>query len=159
MSNDSVSFAVTQSLNVSTEAIWKVLGDFGTEHRWTKSVRNCVRDTPYVSVGTKRTCTLPKPLMGRTEARETLTEFVLGKTLAYELEGSAGPFLTASSRWSTIEGRDQTTLLTVEGRFTTQSSFFRILLWPMVRPMLKRLTSKVMRELENYCRQERERPR
>lgn len=63
-------FAASRSVRAPVEAIWQVLGDFGTEHRWSKQVNHCARDTEAVRVGTVRTCTRPKALMGRTEVRE-----------------------------------------------------------------------------------------
>ena len=37
-----LTFAVERTLSASREAAWTVLGDFGAEHRWTKSV-NLIR--------------------------------------------------------------------------------------------------------------------
>lgn len=85
-------FEVTRRIGVPGGVLWNVLGDFGREHRWTKNLVHCERDTETVRVGTIRTCTLPKPLMGRTSVREQLTEFKSGRSLAYRLEGPAGPF-------------------------------------------------------------------
>jgi hypothetical protein len=100
-----------------------------------------------VHVGTARTCTLPKPLLGRARAREVLTEFEPGVALAYALDGPAGPFLTASSRWSTRPASDGTTLVTVEGTFTPRNWVARFLLWPLAKPMIKNLARSVVREL------------
>jgi hypothetical protein len=142
-----LSFAVRSKVGASSDAVWEVLGDFGTEHRWTKSVAQCVRDTDAVGVGTIRTCTLPKPLMGRTSVRERLTEYEPGAALAYGLVGSAGPFSSASSRWSTTACTDGGTIVTVEGFFTARSSAAQVLVWPLARPMLRRLTRRVIGEL------------
>jgi hypothetical protein len=87
-----VAFNVTRVLRASNVSVWKVLGDFGTEHRWTKSLAHCKRDTAGVSVGAVRTCTLPKPLTGRTQVREQLVEYTPLAALTYELDGAAGPF-------------------------------------------------------------------
>src|ERR687891_432151 len=91
-----LSFTVERRVGASRDAVWEVLGDFGTEHRWTKSLEHCERDTDLVRVGTIRTCTLPKPLMGRTSVREQVTEYEPGQALAYLLEGSAGPVSSAA---------------------------------------------------------------
>jgi hypothetical protein len=40
-----LSFTVESTVGASTDAVWEVLGDFGTEHRWTKSLEHCERDT------------------------------------------------------------------------------------------------------------------
>jgi uncharacterized protein YndB with AHSA1/START domain len=132
------------------EAVWHVLGDFGSEHRWTRSVSRCTRDTKEVRVGTVRTCELPRSLMGRSHVRESLTEFEAGRALAYQLEGPAGPFAVASSRWSSKATSSHSTAVTVEGKFEPKNSAVRILLWPLVRPMLKRLTGRILRELEEF---------
>jgi hypothetical protein len=145
-----LSFTVESTVGASTDAVWEVLGDFGTEHRWTKSLEHCERDTEIVGVGTIRTCTLPKPLMGRTSAREQLTEYEPGQALAYRFEGSAGPFATASSRWSTAASPDGETVVTVEGFFTARSRAVPILVWPLARLMLRRLTRRVIGELEAF---------
>ena len=85
-------FSVTRTMPVPSHLVWFVLGDFGTEHRWTSSVSACQRDTATVGVGTFGPVLLPKPLMGRTHAREQLVEYQPGVALAYELDGPAGPF-------------------------------------------------------------------
>lgn len=59
-------FAVSGRMEVSIERVWETLGNFGNEHEWTGTLLYCERDTPTVHVGTSRSCTLPKPLMGRT---------------------------------------------------------------------------------------------
>jgi uncharacterized protein YndB with AHSA1/START domain len=145
-----LTFAVETTVGASSDVVWDVLGDFGTEHRWTKSLDHCVRDTDVVRVGTVRTCTLPRPLMGRTAVREELTEYEPGAVLAYRLEGSAGPFASASSRWSTVPRSDGGTSVTVQGFFTARSRTAEVLVWPLARPMLRRLTRSVIGELEAF---------
>lgn len=145
-----LTFAVESTIGAPPNAVWDVLGDFGTEHRWTKSVAYCARDTDTVGVGTVRNCTLPKPLMGRTAVREELTEYEPGSVLAYRLEGSAGPFASASSRWSTRSRSDGGTIVIVEGFFTARSRAAEIVVWPLARPMLRRLTRRVIGELEAF---------
>lgn len=143
-------FSTTRALAAPPERVWRVLGDFGTEHRWTSSLAHCERDTPDVRVGTTRTCRLPRPLMGRTEARETLVEYESGRALAYELDGEAGPFAKAASRWSTAPGPGGTTLLTVEGLFEPKGWAARHLAWPLAKPMIVRLSRRVMGELDAH---------
>jgi hypothetical protein len=145
-----VRFSITEAVHASNDAIWAVLGDFGTEHRWTRTLAHCERDTSDVRVGTARTCTLPRPLMGRARVREELIEYEPGAALAYDLDGPAGPFLTASSRWATRADTGSGTALTVEGRFTPRNWFVRLLVWPLARLAIRRLTRKVIRELEAY---------
>ncbi|HUP17207.1 MAG TPA: SRPBCC family protein [Acidimicrobiia bacterium] len=113
----SLQFSTTRIVNVSNEAVWRVLGDFGTEHRWTKTLTSCERDTPEVGVGTVRSCKLPRPLMGRSEVKETLTEFEPERVLTYQLDGAAGPFATAAARWSTWRETPNSTAITVRGEF------------------------------------------
>jgi hypothetical protein len=40
-----VTFAVTCAVDAPNETVWKVIGDFGTEHRWTRTLTECERDT------------------------------------------------------------------------------------------------------------------
>ena len=143
-------FSVSKTLRVSNAAVWDVLGDFGTEHRWTRTLKYCERDTTTVGVGTARTCVLPKPLMGRTSVRETLVEYAPLVTLTYELDGPAGPFLQARSRWSTYALSSETTALEVEGMFVPRNWMGRYAIWPAAKPMLRRLTRQVLNELEAY---------
>jgi hypothetical protein len=103
-----------------------------------------------VRVGTARTCTLPKPLMGRTKVREELTEYLPGHSLAYTLDGPAGPFASASSRWRTAVEPDGSTSLTVEGFFTPRNLLARLVVWPLAKPMIRRLTVGVIGELEDF---------
>lgn len=145
-------FAVTEIVRAPSDAVWRVLGDFGTEHRWTKSVAECARDTREVRVGTVRSCRLPRPLMGRTAVRETLTEFAPGQALAYALEGPAGPFAFAASRWSTAPASADETAVTVEGTFRPANRTARFLVWPLAKPMVRRLARRVVRELDAFVR-------
>ncbi len=142
--------AVTSVIAAPNDAVWTVLGDFGAEHRWTHTVSRCTRDTADVRVGTVRSCRLPRPLMGRTKVRETLTEFEPGHALAYSLKGAAGPFAFASSRWSTSSARDHSTTVTVEGVFEPKNAVVRYLVWPFVKPMLGHAMTRVLRELDAF---------
>jgi uncharacterized protein YndB with AHSA1/START domain len=147
---NAVGFVMTRLIHAPNEAVWRVLADFGAEHRWTRTVSQCERDTADVRVGTVRRCSLPRPLMGRTEVREILTEFEPGRALAYVLDGAAGPFTSASSRWSTTPTSKNSTEVTVEGRFELKNRVARAVLWPFAKPMLRRLTRRVVGELETY---------
>jgi hypothetical protein len=89
--------------------------------------------------------------MGRTLAREVLTEFEPGIALAYALDGQAGPFLTASSRWSTRPASDGTTVVTVQGTFTPRNWVARFLVWPLAKPMIEKLARHVVRELGAFA--------
>ena len=142
-------FEVTGIVHASVESVWQVLGDFGTEHRWTRSLVHCSRDTEDVAVGTVRACQLPRPLMGRTFVRETLTEFEPGESLAYVLDGPAGPFASASSRWST-QAKHDATEVTITGTFQPKSRLVRLIVWPAARPMLRRFSKRVLRELDAF---------
>jgi uncharacterized protein YndB with AHSA1/START domain len=143
-------FVVTRSISAPNDVVWRVLGDFGAEHRWTRSVSQCARDTAEVGVGTVRSCRLPRPLMGRTQVREVLTEFEYGRSLAYSLEGAAGPFAFASSRWSTSVAADRVTAVTVQGSFEPKNAAVRLMVWPFAKPMLQRVTKRVLQELEAF---------
>ena len=145
-----LTFKVGRTISAPSDAIWQVLGDFGTEHRWTKTLDRCDRDTAIPQVGMVRTCTLPKPLMGRSFVREELTEYQPGSALAYRLEGSAGPFASAASRWSLYSGDDGGTHVRVEGFFTVASPLATILVWPIVKPILQRITRLVVDELAAF---------
>src|SRR5438552_5851053 len=142
-------FTVTRILVASNDDLWRVLGDFGTEHRWSKALVQCERDTPDVRVGTTRSHRLPRPLIGRMHVREVLTELDPGRAFAYALEGPAGPFGSASSRWSTNR-QGRSTAVTVEGFFVPRIWPVRALHWPLVRPMLRWLTRRVLGELDAY---------
>ena len=150
MQENVVQFSVSKTLHASNQAVWAVLGDFGTEHRWTRTLKYCERNTASVSVGTTRTCVLPKPLMGRTRVHETLIEYAPHETLMYELDGAAGPFRKARSRWSSLALSPDTTELKVEGVFVPRDWFSRYAVWPAAKPMLQRLTRQVLGEFEAY---------
>lgn len=143
-------FSVTYPVRGSLDEVWRVLGDFGGEHRWTTTLTFCERQSHDVRVGTVRRCRLPRPLMGRREVHETLTEFEPGRALAYVLDGEAGPFATASSRWSTAPTACGATAVTVEGRFTPRSRIVGVMVWPAAKPALRRLTRKVLAELDAF---------
>jgi hypothetical protein len=88
--------------------------------------------------------------MSRSFVREELTEYQPGSALAYRLEGSAGPFASAASRWSLYSGDDGGTHVRVEGFFTVASPLATILVWPIVKPMLQRITRRVIDELAAF---------
>lgn len=141
---------MSHSIAAPPEAVWRVLGDFGNDHQWNRSVSLCTRDTPDVRVGTTRTCHLPKPVMGRTEARETITEITPGRSLAYELDGPAGPFRKAGSAWQAMpNGPDGTTII-VEGRFEPKNKLVGIVLGPLVRLAVRRIIRQALREFEAF---------
>lgn len=141
-------FLTTRVVDAPPDAVWRVLGDFGNEHRWTKTLSFCERDTPDVRVGTSRVCTLPKPLMGRSKVRETLTEYEPGRSLAYDLEGAAGPFAKASSRWSLAPAPGGGTRVEVEGRFEPRAG--GALVWPLAKPYIVRVANGVLAELDAH---------
>jgi hypothetical protein len=88
--------------------------------------------------------------MGRTSVRETVTEFSPGRGLAYTLDGPAGPFATAASRWSLRAVSPGSTAVTVEGIFRPVNAAARVVVWPLAKPMLRRLTKRVLGELETF---------
>lgn len=138
---------LTFAVSAPNDAVWNVIGDFGTEHRWTRTLSECQRDIRHVRGGTVRRCRLPRPLMGRTEVRETLVEFACGRALAYTLDG---PFALAQSRWSTTATSEATTAVTVAGQFQPKNALVRGLVWPVAKPMLRRLTRRVLGELQPF---------
>lgn len=146
----SLSFSTTKVIRALNESVWRVIGDFGNEHVWYADMKRCTRDTSDVRVGTTRTCELTKPVMGVTEAVETLTEYDAGKVLAYRLHGAAGPFAAAQSRWTTTPLPDGSTSLTIEGRFEPKNAAVRWLLWPLARPMVARLARRTIVQLERH---------
>lgn len=146
----SVRFTVSRTIDAAPDLVWTVLGDFGTEHRWTETLVHCERDTEEVRVGTSRHCRLPRPLMGRTEVQETLTEYEEGDALTYRLQGPAGPFESASSRWSLEPASESGTTVQVEGVFEPKNALARYVIWPFARLYIKRLTRSVLGELETY---------
>lgn len=73
-----------------------------------------------------------------------------GTALAYALDGPAGPFSSAASRWTTNPVSDDSTVLTVEGFFTPRNRVAQILIWPLAKPVLRRLTHGVIGELEEF---------
>lgn len=64
---------------------------------------------------------------------EELTEYEPGAVVAYRLEGSAGPFASASSRWSTTPRSDSATIVTVQGFFTARDAGFAEVSHPTLR--------------------------
>jgi DNA-binding transcriptional LysR family regulator len=70
--------------------------------------------------------------------------------LAYALDGPAGPFASAASRWATRRLNDRSTLVTVEGNFTPRNALARFIVWPLAKPMIRRLTGRVLTELEAF---------
>lgn len=152
-----LTFSASREVQATRDAVWAVIGDFGNEHRWTKTLSSCSRDTPTVRVGTVRHCLLPEPLMGRKEVFETLIELHPGKSLGYTLDGTAGPFAQSAGRWTVAPAGPDRTIVTVEGRFLPRHFGVR-LLWPLLGPMLGRMSRRIVGELETFVRQSRAEP-
>lgn len=145
-----LTFTVARSVPQAPKEVWAVLGAFGTEHHWSSALEHTERDTEGVDVGTARHCTLPEPMMGRTEVEETLVEYEEGASLAYRLQGEAGPFASAGSRWRIRPGDDGGTVVEVQGRFQPKNALVRWLVWPFARLYLRRLARKGLDELAAY---------
>jgi hypothetical protein len=71
--------------------------------------------------------------MGRSEVQEVLTEFEPEKSLAYALDGPAGPFSSAFSRWSVRPLPDGATAVTVSGRLEPRNWMVRLFVWPIAK--------------------------
>jgi hypothetical protein len=126
--------------------VWRLLGDFGTEHRWSSQLASCRRDTATVGVGTRRTCALAKPLMGRTEATEELTYYVAGASLAYRLCGRAGPFRVSEGRW-VVTPEEEETVITVSGRFEPLNATVGLLVGPLAKVVAVRAARRALADL------------
>ena len=126
--------------------VWRLLGDFGNEHRWSSQLASCRRDTTGVGVGTRRTCALTKPLMGRTETTEELTDYVTGESLAYRLSGRAGPFRVAEGTWVVTPDEDAT-VISVSGRFEPLNTAVGLLLGPLARIVAVRAARRALSDL------------
>jgi Polyketide cyclase / dehydrase and lipid transport len=126
--------------------VWRLLGDFGNEDRWSSQLASCRRDTAAVGVGTRRTCVLATPLMGRTETTEELTEYVAGASLAYQLSGRAGPFRVSEGRW-VIAPDDDVTVITVSGRFEPLNATVGLLVGPLAKMVAARAARRALADL------------
>lgn len=130
----------------SAAQVWRLLGDFGNEHRWSSQLADCRRDTAAVGVGTRRTCVLAKPLMGRTETTEQLTEYVAGASLAYRLSGRAGPFRLSEGRW-VVTPQEDVTVITVSGRFEPLNAAVGLLVGPLAKVVAVRAARRALADL------------
>src|SRR5260370_36765671 len=108
------------------DRVWSVVGDFGHEDCWARNIRRSSRDTSEVGVGTIRTLTLARPLMGRDRVEEVIIAVEPGKLLAYRLRGGAGPFASAESHWR-LRAEDGGTLGAVEGRIAPRNALLGFL--------------------------------
>ena len=126
--------------------VWRLLGDFGHEHQWSTQLASCRRDTAAVRVGTRRTCVLAKPLMGRTETTEELTDYVAGASLAYRLSGRAGPFRASEGRWE-VRPDQNVTVITVSGRFEPLNATVGLLVGPLAKMVAVRAARRALADL------------
>jgi uncharacterized protein YndB with AHSA1/START domain len=149
-----IGFSSARTIHAPIARVWNVIADFGNEHIWVSGMKICRRDTAQVGVGTSRFCELNMPVMGRTEVKETLVEFDPGRSMAYELEGAAGPFVEAASRWTLQAIGFGMTRIKVEGKFRAKNWAARTLVWPLAKPMIVRLTQRTLGELEAYLASE-----
>jgi hypothetical protein len=124
-----IEISVSGTIGADPAVIWSILGDFGTEHRWASQLKHCQRSTDMVRIGTVRSCTLAKPLMGRSTVNEELIEFEPGEALSYRLRGNAGPFRSAEGRWAMSPGHGGGTVVEVSGRFEPRSALVGFFVW------------------------------
>jgi hypothetical protein len=145
---------VARPINISEAArthrtpaqVWRLLGDFGNEHRWSSQLASCHRDTASVGVGTRRTCALARPLMGRTETTEELTDYVAGASLAYRLSGRAGSFRASEGRWE-VRPDQKVTVITVSGRFEPLNATVGLLVGPLAKMVAVRAARRALADL------------
>jgi len=74
---------VSRTVHASTDSIWRVLGDFGTEDRWTRTVHHCARVTARSWQARILIWPLAKPMLQR------LTRSVIGELDTYLATRSA----------------------------------------------------------------------
>jgi uncharacterized protein YndB with AHSA1/START domain len=141
--------SVSRTIEADPAFVWSVLGDFGTEHRWASQLSHCCRSTETVHVGTVRSCTLTKPIMGRSAVDEELIEFDPGKGLSYRLRGGAGPFRCAEGRW-TIRPVATGTLVEVFGRFEPRCALFSFFFGGLARAAATRAAQRAVDDLSTF---------
>jgi len=149
-----IEISAGRSVRAAPAVVWSVLGDFGTEHRWASQLRRCQRDTDTVRVGSIRACLLAKSVMGRAAVEEELIDYVPGKTLAYRLRGSAGPFRSAEGRWS-LTPECGGTFVEVSGRFQPYNALVGLLLGRFARASARRAARRALDDLANYFEAQR----
>ncbi len=132
------------------DVVWAVLGDFGSEHRWSSQLARCGRDADIVAVGTVRTCRLARPLLGRRQVTERVTDYQPGRTLAYQLGGGAGPFRTAGGRWSLCPDGRGCTVIEVTGSFQPRSQLAGRLAGPLARRIAARAARRALTDLTTH---------
>jgi uncharacterized protein YndB with AHSA1/START domain len=98
---ETTSLRVTRQrlIRAPLDHVWSVVGDFGREDRWARNIPQSSRDTADVDVGvgTVRTLTLARPLMGRDKVEEVILAVEPGQLLAYRLRGGAAPLVSAGT--------------------------------------------------------------
>jgi D-proline reductase (dithiol) PrdB len=132
------------------DRVWSVVGDFGHEDRWARNIRQSARDTADVVVGTVRSLTLARPLMGRNQVEEVILAVEPGQLLAYRLRGGAGPFASAESYWH-FQAEDGETLVIIEGRFTPRNALLGLLVRGIAKAAVGRALDGTLRELAAYA--------
>jgi uncharacterized protein YndB with AHSA1/START domain len=132
------------------DRVWSVVGDFGHEDRWARNIRQSSRDTSEVGVGTIRTLTLARPLMGRNRVEEAIIAVEPSQLLAYQLRGGAGPFASAESHWR-LQTEDGGTLVAVEGRFVPRNALLGFLVGGVATAAVRRTLDGTLHELAAYA--------
>jgi D-proline reductase (dithiol) PrdB len=149
---ETVSLRVSRQrlIRAPLDRVWSVVGDFGHEDRWARNIRQSARDTADVVVGTVRTLTLARPLLGRNQVEEVILAVEPGQLLAYRLRGGAGPFASAESHWH-FQVEDGATLVVIEGRFTARNALFGLLVRGIAMAAVGRALDGTLRELAAYA--------
>jgi hypothetical protein len=142
-------FAVSRTARAPNAAVWRVLGDFGTEHRWNTSVSECRRNTESVRVGT--VLCGPAPCQSRSWAtpRGGAPHGIRpGRGARVCARTAGGPVLLGVQPVVDETSRRRCNYVTVEGRFAPRNRWVRFVVWPLATLMLRRLTRRVIGELE-----------
>lgn len=144
-----IEIAAGRVIRADLAIVWSILGDFGTEHRWASQLKQCRRSTDWVRVGTVRSCTHAKPIMGRSAIEEELTEFEPGRALTYRLRGGAGPFRSAEGRWRVSPVKNGT-LVEVSGRFQPHTALVKVLPGGLARASARRAAHRALDDFARY---------
>ena len=130
-------FTISRSvcIDASASRVWKVLSELESIHVWVESIRRsyCVGERAR-GVDAVRICELSDDVA----VRETIVEWVEGRSFAYAGEG-APMMKRAVNRW-TVEDRGSQALVTTTAEVELKGGLFGRLLEPLAAAVAKRST-------------------
>jgi len=133
-------------IDAPVAAVWAVLADLESIHRWVESIRHSSCPTQRRGVGAMRVCELKQGTI-----HETIVEWNEGRSFKYR--GQGAPMMESATNMWSVEARGTQTLVTSSAEVVLKGGFFGRLLEPLAKLVATRLGAESLASLKYYVEQ------